>query len=259
MERIGSIEIRVLGNKGNIKLTPDSYDIKEIISMLQNIENMLYPTNRKERPLITYDIEEGSVRHIFKTGIQAIISFNAVILQVKKTNSIDFLEIRTAQAIESIQKLAYEKNYEFEIQSSLSHKVDLRINPETHYLRMDNIWVEAEFYFYGTLTDAGGKNKANIHIDTDEYGSLTIDTPKAFLENQESNLLYKKYGVRVIGKQNIQTGEIDKSSLTLVELKDFNPKYDDKYINALVKRAKNKWKGIDPNQWLQDLRGGYDA
>lgn len=52
MDKIGSIEIRVVGSKGNIKLSPDSYDIKEIVAILQNIEDLLYPTSRKERPLI---------------------------------------------------------------------------------------------------------------------------------------------------------------------------------------------------------------
>ena len=61
MDKIGSIEIRVVGNKGNFKLSPDNYDIKEIIDILQYIEDILYPTNKKERPLISYDIEEGSV------------------------------------------------------------------------------------------------------------------------------------------------------------------------------------------------------
>lgn len=259
MDKIGSIEIRVTGSKGNLKLSPDNYDIKEIVSMLQNIEDLLYPTSKKDRPLISYNLEEGSVRHLFKTGLQAIIGFNAVISQVEKVNSIDFLEAKTAIAIENIQQLAYQRNYEFEIKTSLSEEPELRITPQTHYLRTENIWVEAELYFYGTLTNAGGKNKANIHLDTEEYGSLTIDASKEFLQGQEENLLYKEYGVRAVGKQNLETGEIDKSSLRLLELIDFNPKFDDKYLNSLIKKAKSNWKGIDPDNWLNKLRGGYDA
>ena len=91
MEKIGQIEIRITGSKGNIELTPDNYDIKEIIAVFENAENFLYPENKKERPAITYKIEEGSVKHIFKTSIQFIIGFNAVIGQVQKSKSIDFL------------------------------------------------------------------------------------------------------------------------------------------------------------------------
>jgi hypothetical protein len=259
MDKFGHIEIRVLGNKGNLKLSPDNYDVKEIISMLQNIEDLLYPTNKKDRPLITYDLQEGSVKHIFKTSIQAIIGFSAILTQIQKSNSIDFLELRTAQAIENIQNFSYQKNYDFEIKSSVDNETVLNINPSSQFLRTKNIWVEAELYFYGTLTNAGGKSSINIHLDTDEFGSLTIDTDKDFLMEQEENLLYKKYGIRALGKQNVETGEIDKKTLKLVQLIDFAPKYDDAYLNTLIKKAKGNWKGINPDEWLNEMRGDYDA
>jgi hypothetical protein len=259
MDKFGHIEIRILGNKGNLKLSPDNYDVKEIISMLQNIEDLLYPTNKKDRPLITYDLQEGSVKHIFKTSIQAIIGFSAILTQIQKSNSIDFLELRTAQAIENIQNFSYQKNYDFEIKSSVDNETVLNINPSSQFLRTENIWVEAELYFYGTLTNAGGKSSINIHLDTDEFGSLTIDTDKDFLMEQEENLLYKKYGIRALGKQNVETGEIDKKTLKLVELIDFAPKYDDAYLNTLIKKAKGNWKGINPDEWLNEMRGDYDA
>ncbi len=259
MDKFGHIEIRVLGNKGNLKLSPDNYDVKEIVSMLQNIEDLLYPTNKKNRPLITYDLQEGSVKHIFKTSIQAIIGFSAILAQIQKSNSIDFLELKTAQAIENIQNFSYQKNYDFEIKSSVDNETVLNINPSSKFLRTENIWVDAELYFYGTLTNAGGKSSINIHLDTDEFGSLTIDTKKDFLMEQEENLLYKKYGIRAIGKQNIETGEIDKKTLKLLELIDFAPKYDDAYLNSLIKKAKANWKGINPDEWLNEMRGDYDA
>jgi len=96
-------------------------------------------------------------------------------------------------------------------------------------------------------------------LDTEEFGSLTIDTEKDFLMEQEDNLLYKKYGIRALGKQNIETGEIDKKTLKLVELIDFSPKYDDEYLNSLIKKAKGNWKGINPDEWLYEMRGDYDT
>ncbi|MBP9152035.1 MAG: hypothetical protein KBF73_07100 [Flavobacteriales bacterium] len=261
MEKIADIEIRVVGNRGNLKLSPENYDISEIASILQNVEDLLYPSNKKERPIITYDIQEGSVRHIFKTGAQAVIGFGAVLSQIQSSNSIDFLELKTAMAIENIQKLSYQKNYEFEIKTSLTNldHQELTISPRTKFLITENLWAEAELYFYGTLTNAGGKTKANIHLDTEEFGSITIDTKKEFLEEQDENLLYKKYGIRALGKQNVETGEIDKRSLQLVELIDYDPLYDESYLNTLISKAKNNWRGIDANSWLQNLRGSYEA
>jgi hypothetical protein len=227
--------------------------------MLQNVEDLLYPSNKKGRSVISYNIEEGSVRHVFKTNIQAIIGFSAILVQINKQDSIDFLELKTAQAIESIQALSYQKDFEFEIKTSVDDASGLKINSSTSFFRTENVWVDADLYFYGTLTDAGGKNKANIHIDTEDFGLITIDTQKSFLKDQDENLLYRKFGVRAVGKQNIQTGEIDKSSLKLIGFVDFSPKYDDKYLKGLILKAKNNWKNIDPDLWIDQIRGGYDT
>jgi hypothetical protein len=259
VEKIGEIEIKVVGKSGNLELKPENYDIKHIASILQNVEDLLYPNNKKDRPLITYDIQEGSVRHIFKTPIQYIIGFSAILGQIQMSNSIDFLDLKTAKAIESIQQLSQQKNYEFHFSTSVKRDVELSINPSTRFFRTENIWSDAEFYFYGILKDAGGKNKANIHIDTDEYGYLAIETGQDFLKEKEENLLYKKFGVRAIGKQNLETGEIDTKSLRLVELINYNPKFDSDYLNSLISKAKKSWNGIDTNEWLSNLRGGYEA
>jgi len=135
----------------------------------------------------------------------------------------------------------------------------LKINPSTKFFRTENTWVDAEFYFYGILKDAGGKSKANIHIDTSDYGYLSIETGEEFLKEREDNLLYKNYGVRATGKQNMDTGEVDTKSLKLVELIDYNPKFDNDYLKTLINKAKNNWKGIDADEWLLNLRGGYEA
>ena len=155
--------------------------------------------------------------------------------------------------------MAYQKNYEFEIRTSNIINTKLEITPNTSFLRTENIWVDAELYFYGILTNAGGKSKANIHLDTEEFGSLTIETPKKFLEGLEENLLYKKFGIKAEGKQNLETGEVDKSTLKFIELIDFNPKYNEKYLNSLIKKAKSNWQGINADEWLNEFRGEYDA
>ena len=259
MEKIGDIEIRVVGKSGNLELNPENYDIKQIASILQNVEDLLYPNNKKDRPIITYDIEEGSVRHIFKTSIQAVIGFSALLSQVQSQNNIDFLELKTARAIEDMQKMSLQKNYEFQIKTSLEMDCVLKINPSTKFFRTENNWSDAELYFYGVLKDAGGKSKANIHLDTADYGYLLIETGEKFLKEREENLLYKNFGVRASGKQNIETGEIDTKSLKLLELIDYDTKFDDDYLKALINKAKNNWKGINADDWLLNIRGGYEA
>jgi len=260
VEKIGFIEIKITGSKGNFDLSPDNYDIREIITILENAENLLYPGDKRDRPNISYKIEEGSVKHILKTSIQYIIGFNAIIGQISQVQNIDFLELGTAKAFENIQDIATKRNYVFSIKTSLENTNELRIDKTTSYYRTEAIWVDAEFYFYGKITNAGGKGKTNLHILTDE-GSFIVQTPLSFFENLEENIIHKKpYGIRAKGKQHSETGEIDTSTLMFIELVDYQPKYDEMYLKSLRDKAKKSWLGsIDPDNWLKEIRGGYDA
>jgi hypothetical protein len=260
VDKLGYIEIKISGSKGNLDLSPENFDINEIIELLQNAENLLFPNDKRERPVISYKIEQGSVRHIFKTSIQYIIGFNAVIGQVNQIQNIDFLDLPTAKAFENIQEIATKKDYVLTIRTSLSESNEIKIDRTTNLHRTEALWAEAEFYFYGKVMNAGGKEKANIHICTEEYGIIRIDTPIAFLEQYEDNFLYKTFGIRAMGKQHSETGEVDKASLKFIELVDYHPKYDEPYLKSLRAKAKKSWLGkIDSDSWLREIRGGYDA
>lgn len=260
MERIGHIEIRISGTKGNNPLVPSNFDIREIREVLEQTEHLLFPYEKKDRPLVSYQLEEGSVRHIFKTSLQYIIGFNAVLGQVAQKNSVDFLDLLTAQAFEAFQQMAIKKNYSFDIETSEDSSNKLHIDKTTRFVANQIFWIDAEFYFYGRITSLGGKERANIHVATEDRGIIIIQASKDYLGNREDNLLYKTYGVRAVGKQHSETGEIDTSSLRFLELVDYNPKYEEDYLQKLRDKAKSNWeKGDDPDAWLRNLRGGYDA
>ena len=108
----------------------------------------------------------------------------------------------------------------------------------------------------GRCVDAGGKGTANIHLNTKEFGLLKIETSKSILTNYENNPLYKPYGVRAKGKQNIRTAEIDKSTLRLIDIIDYNPVFKEEYIKSLISKAKDSWGDVkDADEWLQNIRG----
>jgi len=258
MEKFEYIEIKISGFKGNVELTPDTFDIKELIELIEQTEKMLFPGDRKSRPLVSYRQEEGSIRNIFKTSAQTVIAFSAILSQIILLHQIDFLELNTAKAIESFQKIAVEKDYTFEIRTSLPETPRFKIDKTTYYYLTEEQWVDAEFYFYGKITNAGGKEKVNIHLYSQEFGTLIIQTPQEFLAKVKENILYKSYGIRAKGKQNSDTGEIDKSSLVFIELLDYETIYNEKYLASLRKKAKRWIENIDPNELLKNIRG-YDA
>ncbi|MEO8761953.1 MAG: hypothetical protein ABI388_10815 [Bacteroidia bacterium] len=259
MENIGFIEIKISGNKGNIELSPDNYDIKEIISILENAENLLYSGDKKNRPVISYQLEKGSVKNILKTSIQYIIGFNAIIGQINTENNINFLDGPTAKAIENIQNIARKNNFTFNIKTSLNLTNNLKIDVNTQYYLKEDVWIDAEFYFYGKITNGGGSSKTNIHILTDNYGKVIIQTPASFFENLTDNIIHKKsFGIRAKGKQNPFTGDIDLDNLKYIDIVEYQPSYDQKYLQDLRNKAKNSWlKNINPDNWLNEIRGGY--
>lgn len=260
MEKIGHIEIRISGSKGNFELSPDNYDIREIMSILENAENLLYPGDKKNRPTISYEIEHGSVRNIFKTSIQYVIAINAIIGEINTVGNIDFLDNNTARAFENIQQHALKNDYTFTIATSLDSTNSIVIDKSTNYIRTEDLWFDAEFYLYGEIDDAGGAGKSNIHLKTTEHGRVTISTPKSFLKDYKTNFLYKNFGIRAKGKQNSVTGEIDTSHLEFVELITYTPTYDEKYLKALREKAKKTWVGkINADEWIAELRESYEG
>lgn len=258
MKTLGEIEIHIEGMVGAQRLTPAFVDIDEIREILGEASDLLFPTEkRSQRPIISYEISEGSVRHRFRTLMQTVIGFGAVIAQIGNEGDVDFLHHRTASAIESLQRIAREKDYSVTL---LANQQSLRIDRTTHYERQQQVWVDAEFYLYGELTDAGGKSSPNIHLDTKEHGTLRIAVKKDYLKESEKNLLYKNFGVRALGRQNLKTFEMDPNSLQFVELLDHDAAYSQSYLDTLLKRAAPAWAGVtDADRWLEDLRGGTRA
>jgi hypothetical protein len=261
MGKCAEIEFRVIGKNGQEDISPDNYDISNIRTMIDDVEDLLYPNNKKARPVISYEMKEGSVRNIFKTSRQNVVQLIATLTLVSSSGgSLEALEPNTAKAIERMQQMALQKNYSIEISTSEDNmkKPILRITPQTKFTRNDSLWVDAELYYYGLLTDAGGKDKANIHLDTKDDGLLLIRVAKDYLSQIEGNPLYRSFGVHVRGKQNLMTGDVDKSSLELLSLVDYSPKYDESYINGLIENAAPKFSGIDADEWLNSIRGGNE-
>lgn len=258
MDVLGDIEIRIYGKNGGREVTPELYDIRDIKAMIADIENLLFPDSKYNRPLICYDISKGSVVQKFQTSMQHIVGMKAILLEVNQSNSIDFLQGKSAIALENIQNNAIRNNYEFQLKTSLSEEPELFINSKTRFYRSEELWTETEFYLYGEIRDVGGSRSINIHLKTEEYGTLIINTDEKFLKSIPENMIFRFYGVRASGKQNVVSGEIDPKSLKLIDLFDYNASFDEDYLNGLIDKASQSWKGIQAEEWLNEIRGDYD-
>jgi hypothetical protein len=258
VEEQGYIEVKIDGLIGNKPIKPIDIDIAEIKEIISDVETFLYPKrgDKAERPHISYKLEEGSARHLFYLPISSVLLFNGLSGEINNRGNIDFLDSKRAEVIDKFQRNAKEKNLEITFYSSSNPKPLLKINKETQFFKIAATHIETEFVLYGKVNEEGGNNP-NFHLLTKEYGKLVISaTEQQLLEGEKR--LFKIYGVRAKGKQNLIDGK--PFDLKLIDYITYNPNYDEHKLDLLIERASVIWNAI-PNvdSWLNELRGGTNG
>lgn len=255
MEEQGYIEVKIDGKIGNTPLKPIDIDIAEIKEIISDVETFLYPTKgeKANRPHISYKIEEGSARNLFYLPISGVLLFNGLSTEIETRGNIDFLDNKRAEIIDKFQRRAVEKNLEISFFSSSAKEPSLKINKDTSYFKIAATYIETEFTLYGKINEEGGNNP-NFHLLTKEYGKLVISASEQQLLEGEKRL-FKVYGVRAKGKQNLADGK--PFDLKLIDYITYNPNYDEHKLDLLIERASIKWNSIsNVDSWLQQIRGG---
>ena len=112
------------------------------------------------------------------------------------------------------------------------------------------MYYEIEFYLYGEVYIDGGK-KPNIHITTEEYGSLTVSAKKEQIKDGEQKT-YKQYGIKVRGKRNLENNSV--KNLELIEFIPYDPSLNKLLLDkAIEKASKNLSKIKDVDACLTDI------
>ena len=250
------IIIKIKDEEGKISI--DNYDIRDIKFLLKNIDDIIDRDIKKNT--IGFEIKEGSIINSFKTtALIATLFVNGIIEPINKEGNIHFLEDKKAIAIDKIQQKARNDNLEFEISTSLEKSPKCIIDSTTNYFIEEKKWGRAEYYLYGIIKDAGGKSRPNIHLDTKEYGYLKIAIDEKKLKELDKNILYKLVGINAEGEQNLSTGEMNKEKLKFIEFLNYNPTYNKKYLEECIKKGTESWKGVNTEDWIENLRGGYNG
>ena len=250
MNELEYIEIKVND------VPPHEFDISNLMDLLKNVENLLYPNDKRNRPTISYEVKEGSTRNIVRTIAGPIIAVNAILSQIGNEKSIDSIDPIQGKAIQNIQEWAVKNNQNLIIKTSLENTSNLEVNRTTQYYRSENIWIDSDLYLYGKIVDMGGMKSPNIHLATDDYGLVTVQTTEEVLANQKDNRLYKYAGIHVQAKQNVKSGKLDKNEVKLLAFVDYEQGYDDDYLSSLINKASKSWKDVtDTDKWLAEIRG----
>lgn len=257
MENNSYISVIIYGKTAEGNLTPRDIDIAETKELLNDVETLLFPSKseKEERPKVSYEVKDGSVKNIFFIPAAKAIMFTALMSEVGKQGNVDLLDTKQASIIDKWQRKAYTSGRQYSISSSISTDHEfIKITKESQYIAPQTEWINTSLYLYGKIYEEGGLNKVNLHILTDRYGKLVVDATEEQLTTG-TNKLFQIYGVWVKGKQNLQTGSL--KDLTLIDFLTYQTEYDDIALNKLIEKASKNWKKVkDKDGWLSDIRGG---
>ena len=251
MEEQGYIEVRVSSRDGS--LSPNDVDINDIRGLISDVETFLFPTKEEKRlrPQISYDIENGSVKHRFFLPISFVILFNGLTSEISTRRSIDFLDQKRQEVIDRFQQQAIKDGYTFEFSNSISVNPILTVNNQTEFAAVEPQFVESEFYLYGEIFQEGGKSP-NIHISTSRHGNLTVSATKEQIIAGEKRT-YKPYGIKVSGKKSLADGKL--TDLKLIEFIDYRPAFDRSLLAKVIERAKPRLSRIkNVDKWIEEMK-----
>ena len=255
-----SIELKVEGFRDGKELSPKLLDIDEVVTLLSNARDFLFPEKTQQRPRTSVSLEEGSVLIKLLVNTAIAVQSQALLQELNSSHDLGLLKPKQVEAIKQIHNFISKEG--FTVQFGLSEKLNegLFINNKTEWKYPVEYWVDEELYIIGEITDVGGKTNPNVHIDTEEFGVLTVSSDKQILGDDDKNRLYKKQQLRIQIKRNLNTREYDKKSASLIEFIDFDEESSpDDYLTNLIEKSTPYWNKIsDPKQWLENVRG-YDG
>lgn len=261
MEDKGNLFITIEGKVDGESLSPRNYDVREVMETLQLGLDVLFGSEKRNRPSVTYALEEGSVRHVFTTLTAIAAIANTQLQEAQKSGSLVGMEPVRAKAVLALQESAKKHNRVYKLGSS-KESVALQLDKKTTFEAViSRRWYETEFYFYGQIEDWGGSSRSNIHLLTLDRGKLTLTSTREYLSSIEQNMVYKSCSVRAVGLEDAVTGDIDYDSLRVIEIKPYNrSNYDQQYLDKLSERTSKNWLGSveNPEEWLHKLRGYVD-
>lgn len=252
-----TIDIKIEGFRQGKQLRPDLLDVDEIVSLLSHARDFLFPEKGKDRPRMSVTFKEGSA--VLSLGVDAATALQAqaILAELNESHNLGLLKSKQVEAIEGIHKFVVEQD--FVVVFGITEKLTegLRIDRETKWVIPEEVWFDEELYIFGEIVDMGGKTYPNVHLDTKDFGTLTIAANKDMLSEDDQNRLYKRQQLRIRVKRNLQTGELKKGSAQLMEFVDFEEEASpDEYLDRLISASKPYMDKIeDPDQWLKKIRG----
>ena len=227
------IEIQISKCKIHDFISLTKNDIAMIHSFLHQIDGSIFWGMTRAGQSVHRGHHDDFLAVRYYVSRQSVAVFNAILVLIAEQNKIDVIEAHTAHALKELQRQAQQNGFLFKIRTSLENSPIVTIDGANSLQHTKIVWSEAEFYFYGKAINVRGKDKTHVSFDTASHGIIRIEFPLTLRKGLDQRF----YGVRVSGRQDITTGEIDPTSLELIELIDYQQRNNDRYLHSLRRKA----------------------
>lgn len=251
-----TISIILEGEYEGEPISPEVVDIAYLRELLDDVEKLVSTETKRQRGKIALQIEKGSLLLRVEADSYHIDSLKADLESVGKTSSFAGLHPKRSKVLEKWHSntKSHPIHYKFNL---LDDNWDFELKGETEIRPQGEIWLDTELYLFGEITNIGGITNSNFHLNTKEYGNVTVSIPKETVREDSEARTYKHYLVRIKCKQNLASGDIQEAKF--VEWVDYYPDYDEEKLDQAIDLGKESWKGVsDSVDFIRKLRGYND-
>lgn len=119
-------------------------------------------------------------------------------------------------------------------------------------------WVRTELMLLGQVLDAGGTQKANIHVRLrDQPQPVIVDVQRELLKREPYPFTGEKL-LRITAERNERTRVLRK--LRLIEFVPYRPQFDAAAFARMTEAGAKAWHDVpDAAAWVREQRGGGNA
>lgn len=250
-ERTKTLTLHVEGKyTDGSQISLDNLSLGLLKTQMECISSLL-GSDDEARQNTRISIEEGSLKTLL---LLPIALWNVLSADIAKYSSGDYDSISEPtrrKALDKLTKCIGAENWQLSI-----HNDDGELyNTSTAIVPIKkDIEIDLEMDIEGRVTDAGGRGRPNIHVESRKKGKkYTIAASQAQLAELKTNILYHYVYLHVSYKYNVQTKVCRDFRLKEI-LEDRGA--DMAELGLLIKKESESWKDVtNPALWLAELRG----
>ena len=212
--------LRSRGEKDGEKFSPSAMPLSALEAIVSKIPDIVIGSSLKGarkgevREAMRVSISEGSlnIKVAVSTTIAAILVGTSYVADMVAFSNKNLGEIQDATRKQALNELKTELMHEgasfIGMASQYAGVQEFNIADDDDDQAEDKpSLVDSDAYVMALVTDIGGKNKANVHLEIDGQRTIVAESIKKYLSDLPENLLYKKVLAHVAYKLDVATGE----------------------------------------------------